>query len=995
MRPALRSRSRRALAGALFATVLLGAGCATTDGSGPSASGPRSAGSNLVGEACTVDSRASGTDVLHVVHCGSWEQPSARILERQAAPAQLASLLETGPWRGDLDTRMRCGPARATSLATALPGRLLDCTLLNGNFPTLALGAAGSDRVFLADGIPAALPVIERVVLARLGRAELGAATAESQAIAMIKAQSGRPLAGADSFAAYFDALASGQYYDTVADFGRSEAEYRKALLVEDKVFGAGASTNPDVVMTLALEISNQGRYAEAAELFDKAGVLARQSIDPGDEPRLLSYRAIDAANRNALAEALGNAQEATRLRRAIVEREVGSAPQPGLGASDILSYGSSSAASLVIEVAQSLHMEAAILLRQGRLAEAAAAADQAIAIARGNRAAPPWWLAQFLETRATIARIAGDAAGAVSYQSEAVRNWAAILPQSTPEGLARLALGRALYAQGNITDSLAAYRAGLALLKGRNADVRPAALIDFLDVADRAAAADPAKRDALALEMFEAAQIARSGYTSRTVSLATARLAGGSQEIGNVIRQTQENERRRFALASQLNRVLAVQPELRDEHQAERLRRDLATAEAEAAQLDQTTQAAFAGYRQVLATPLETAALQGLLRPDEAVLAILAGDRVSYGFLVRHDRLRVWRIAAGDLDFGDAVSGLRRSMGQSKGRLKRFDLGLAHQLYTLLLGPAADDLSGVTHLVMTVNGALASLPFAVLVASPPAPGQSYGEADWLVRHYALTLVPSVRSFADLRRATPPRRAAKPLIGFGDFRPDGSPKAAFAGLPASCARDLETLGTLAPLPGTAAELRGIAGQLGGASALVLGAGFTKTAVEQAPLSDYRVVYFATHGVLASDLRCFTEPALVTSASGSDGGSPLLGAGEILDLRLNADLVVLSACNTGGGDGKSGGEALSGLARAFFYAGARRLVVSHWSVPDAATATLMRRLFAADLAGGADALRQAQLSMLGEAGHGTPADWAHPWYWGGFTIVGDGSGVTLH
>lgn len=990
MRRPLFQPLRLASLAALAAAALSIGGCATP-GSGGNDAAPRAAGNNLVGEACTVTSQPSGTDVLHLVHCGTWEQPSARVLERQAPGDQLASLLQAGPWRNELETRMRCGAPQATTLSADLPGQLLDCALLSGNFPTLALGTAGDGRVFLADGIPAALPVIERVVLASLGRGDLGAASAESQAIAMIKAASGRPLTGANSFAAYFDALASGQYYDTVADFSQSETEYRKALLVEDQVFGAGASTNPDVVMSLALEISNQGRYAEAADLFDKAAALARQSIDPGDLPRLLSYRAIDAANRNALTEALGNAQEATRQRLAATADESGG---PQAAANDILSFGNSSASSLAIEVAQSLHMEAAIQLRLGHVVEAAAAADRALAITRGNRLAPPWWLAQFLETRSTIARIAGDAAGAVRYQGEAVRTWAAILPQSPPEGLARLALGRALFATGDMGEALAAYRAGFALLKGRNADVRPATVIGFLDVAERAIAADPALGDALAVEMFEAAQLARSGFTSRTVSLATARLAGGSQAVGAVIRQAQENERKRFALASQLNRVLAVQAELRDEAQAARLRRQLAEAEAEAAELDQTSQAAFASYRQVLATPLDSKTLQGLLRPDEAVLSILASDRTSYGFLVRHDRLKVWPIGAGDVDFGDAVAGLRRGIGESHGTLRRFDTGLAYQLYALLFGPAEDDLAGVTHVVTTVNGALASLPFGVLVASPPKPGQSYGDTDWLVRHYALTLVPSVRSFADLRRATPPEQAPRPMIGFGDFRPEGPADTAFAGLPATCARDLRALDALAPLPATAAEVRGVAAQLGGATATVLGPAFTRKAVEAAPLDQYRMIYFATHGLLAGDLRCFTEPALVTSAAGDDG-SPLLSAGAILDLNLNADLVVLSACNTGGSDGKSGGEALSGLARAFFYAGARRLIVSHWSVPDEATAALMRRLFASDLTGGADALRQAQLAMLGGAGHDEPAAWAHPWYWGGFTTVGDGSGVSLH
>ena len=108
------------------------------------------------------------------------------------------------------------------------------------------------------------------------------------------------------------------------------------------------------------------------------------------------------------------------------------------------------------------------------------------------------------------------------------------------------------------------------------------------------------------------------------------------------------------------------------------------------------------------------------------------------------------------------------------------------------------------------------------------------------------------------------------------------------------------------------------------------------------------------------------------------------------MRLNADMVVLSACNTAGPDGKGAGEAFSGLARAFFFAGTRGLIATHWAVADESTALMMLNtvLAVADGQPGPQALRAQQLGMITDAGSGeVPARWAHPFYWGPFVFAG--------
>jgi CHAT domain-containing protein len=232
---------------------------------------------------------------------------------------------------------------------------------------------------------------------------------------------------------------------------------------------------------------------------------------------------------------------------------------------------------------------------------------------------------------------------------------------------------------------------------------------------------------------------------------------------------------------------------------------------------------------------------------------------------------------------------------------------------------------------------------------------------------------------------TPPRTTLVASRGYESF---------FRGASA----DLASLSAaLAPLPETADEVRTVARSLGAADADVrLEASATETDVKRAPLSDYRVVYFATHGLVAGEVEAATknraEPALVLSLPDrpSDDDDGLLTASEIAGLKLNADWVVLSACNTAAGD-KPGAEALSGLARAFFYAGARSLLVSHWPVESKSAVSLMTQVFSRVEGGAdsADALRGAMLAVMSDPAH--PA-WAEPAYWAPFILVGDPAGA---
>jgi len=309
-----------------------------------------------------------------------------------------------------------------------------------------------------------------------------------------------------------------------------------------------------------------------------------------------------------------------------------------------------------------------------------------------------------------------------------------------------------------------------------------------------------------------------------------------------------------------------------------------------------------------------------------------------------------------------------------------------------------ASGLAGVKHLIVVPSGPLLSLPFGLLVTKPAqVTGGDYRGVAWLGNEVALSVLPSVTSIRELRQAGR-SKAARPFVGFGAPLFTGGADAAGPALTALggvCRQrtaDPALVRRLPPLPETARELQQIAQALGAdPGSVVLGADATETRVKGLGLAQHRVVAFATHGILPGELHCQSEPALAltppATPSATDDG--LLDASEVAQLRLDADWVLLSACNTAGADGRLGGESLSGLARAFFYAGARAVLVSHWAVASRPTVTLTTgalRAYARDPAmGRAEALRRAQMALAGQAAT------SHPAFWAPFVLVGDGGG----
>lgn len=409
---------------------------------------------------------------------------------------------------------------------------------------------------------------------------------------------------------------------------------------------------------------------------------------------------------------------------------------------------------------------------------------------------------------------------------------------------------------------------------------------------------------------------------------------------------------------------------------------------------------------------PLTIAETQALLQPNEALVTIIVGPTRSFVWALSHERAEWAAIDAGAATLAEHVAVLRRGLdpnapdqSDATGNVvPAFDVERAHTLYRLLFGTVAPVLAGKQHLIIVPTGPLSSLPFQVLVSEPPTvypeAGQTIRNAQWLIRRHAMSVLPSVQSLAALRKLPPAGTAPKPFLGIGDPTLTGPPEAvpkqrgaAARLVPASAYRngaaDLRALREMVPLPETADELRAIAKVLGAAGDdVMLRASATETRVKRTQLDAYRVIHFATHGLIAGELSGLDEPALVLTPPDkpSELDDGLLTASEIAALRLSADWVVLSACNTAAG-ADVGAEALSGLARAFFFAGARALLVSHWAVNSQAAVWLTTRTFetlAKDRKiGRAEAFRR---TMLGFIDSGLP-----PTYWAPFIVVGEGAG----
>jgi CHAT domain-containing protein len=506
---------------------------------------------------------------------------------------------------------------------------------------------------------------------------------------------------------------------------------------------------------------------------------------------------------------------------------------------------------------------------------------------------------------------------------------------------------------------------------------------------------------DALA-SSYTVLQRSSASAAGKAISNLPSRFAAGTNELAQLVRNDQDLTAEGDRLDKSIIAAVSKLPADRSATAEEQTRKRIGEIKSEHERLQEVFNQRFPDYVALSKPqPLSLNETQALLADEEALIALNL-DKKSYVWVVTRHRAEWRELSTNADDVAKEVTILRAGLDPES--VKPFDRDLAYQLYQQILEPIAEVIAKKTRLSFVLSGALTSLPPQVLITSDPE-GKELASVDWLVRKYAITILPSVASLKILR-GKDVVAAIKPLIGFGDPVFDRTtqtvPKQvvgfnrSLTSFYRGVTADTTALAKALPaLPETADELRAVAKQLEAEpDDIKLGQAATVTDVKHQRLGNYRVVYFATHALVAGDVEKFAkvkaEPALVLSIPDkpSDEDDGLLRASDVALLKMNADFVVLSACNTAAGD-KPGAEALSGLARAFFYAGAKSLIVSHWEVDSDSTVALMTGLFDALKANPhlshAEAQRLAILRMIQDPPN---PEWAQPRFWAPFVVVGD-------
>jgi hypothetical protein len=501
--------------------------------------------------------------------------------------------------------------------------------------------------------------------------------------------------------------------------------------------------------------------------------------------------------------------------------------------------------------------------------------------------------------------------------------------------------------------------------------------------------------------EAFLTLQRARSTAASRALKRGSVRLALARPAARQLLREEGAVKARLEALdaglialrASPVPGDTAARQKLEAERERLRTRLDAIGDELRAAV------PALMSLLESAPTPLDEA--RHALRPREVLVAFLCESDVTWVAVVRREGASLRRLAVTRADLADRVRRIREAVAPARSLMSGAESGIdgrglepvndwqrafpildAHALFRTLLGGPDVALAAGEQLVIVPDGPLAALSFSVLAMDAPIPAGDGGTAHvtWLGLEHPLIVLPSIPSLVTGRRVEA-SKASKPFFGIAD--PDLSIRVtADSGLV-----EPDWQSHLARLSETRSEVVAMAKSLGAdpETSVLAGSAATEPAVGGAALDGYRVVAFATHGLMAGELG-LAQPALVLTPSNTKGagGDGLLTVEEILGLSLDADWVILSACNTAAGDAPSSSEWLSGLAKAFLFAGARSLLVSQWPVPSASTVTLTTTL----LEGVArDGLEPAEAHRRAMAAVQRIPRYSHPRYWAGFNLVG--------
>ena len=627
------------------------------------------------------------------------------------------------------------------------------------------------------------------------------------------------------------------QLYQTQGRYVDAEPLYKRALAIKEKILGTNHPDVATILNHLAFLYQAQGRYADAEPLYKRSLEIGEKALGP-DHPDV-------AASLNNLAELYDNqgryteAEPLSKRSLAIKEKALGP-DHPDVG--------------------RSLNNLAETYRARGRYADAEPLYERALAIVEKAYGPDHPDVAGSLNNLASLYLAQGRYPDAEPRYQRSLAIWEKSLGSDHPNvAFSSNNLAFLYQAQGRYADAELLFKrslairekalgpdhpdvafslnnlAGLYLTQSRYSDALPIVQRTISQNSANKSIAFGVLHGSQNQNLISPTQALDASYTvlQRSVSSAAgeavsklaARFAVGDNEIGQLVRKDQDLTAEAGRLDKSIIAAVSKPPNQRNALAEDQIRKRIDEIKSERDKLQDVFNQRFPDYVALSKPrPLTIEQTQALLADDEALVTIDL-DKNSFVWVITKDRTEWKELAINAEDMSKLVETLRSGLDPDSVKPKPFDRNVAHRVYRQVLGPIQELISQKKRLSFVLSGALTSLPLQVLITSDPE-GKDLELIDWLVRKYAITILPSIASLKILRDRKSVVASAKPMIGFGDPILDGTAQTGPGQKAASLNRSLTsfyrgmTADTMAlakallPLPETADELRAIANELG-------------------------------------------------------------------------------------------------------------------------------------------------------------------------------------
>ena len=924
-----------------------------------------------------------------------------------------------------IDATLQCGESSAVTVPAIGPARARRCFDSLLGFQTVETVADRGARRYSVSVIPSAqgpgeeaLRVLAGETKVNSDRNRTSAPAVDFAALPAAPIETGMNALAADSESALQQGLR------LIRQGLHMEASRALSDAISRQPADAPLSEKIELLLVAALADSNLRFFDSAQAYFDRADALIAANPNlPGAEVLVRkrnSYGALDLLNRRNFANAIAALDRLASAPgdpsqpltdpttvRMLNQMMAGNARNGVVATPDVASLS-----QLVID-AQANWARSVALLAQDNRAEASAAleaADRSIAALRGepvDQQQLAWLVARVERQRARLLALDNKFPQALAALDLAVTNLEGVGTEAATFGpsLAETQLERAAMAARAGQDRatvMAEFDKAVDSLITSNAagSILPPALEQYLELlvaeARRTRSPEYAEKFFRAIQSVGDPAVARQFVQLQSVVTASGALAAKVQDREEVERAI---TKLRYQIAATPNDQAATAQALDEQRQA---------LESRLVQIDGELQA-NSSFRAVDDSPVTVAEIQKVLLPGEAFFKLTEVRTYAFGILIDGQGAQIYRVARNNDTIDALATRTRQSIDGGGDKLPIFEVATARALFQLVTGPVENRLLAAQTLIVDPSGPLERLPLGVLVtdqasvdsfkATRRSDPYDYTRINFLSRRLALSSALSPRSLL-VARGLSESRAPLPFMGFAEHMPvpmTGQAVNALVSVGSGCQVELETIAMLSRelAPIDKSELVRAGNALGlPETPMLTDAAFSDTAVlKRTDLDQFQVLHFATHGLTEGQWGCAKSPPALVTSMGEDGSDGILSFNEIARLRLDANLVVLSACETASGLSQAearaagqeeAGNTLEGLVRAFLAANARAVLTTYWPISDEGESeALIEDFYRAARQGTiGDALRNAQLAIMNQQAS------SHPIYWGAFFIVGD-------